>query len=233
MIDCIAFSPHPDDAELFCSGFLLKYNIAGKRTAIVDLTRGELSTNGNPEIRSREAEQAGKILGLTDRRNLNLGDGNLMNTLENRRKIISVIRDLKPVVCLIPYWIDRHPDHEAASRVIRDALFYAGLQKIDTGQEAFRPDINLFYMLHTSFEPSFVVDISEVFDQKMQAINSFESQFSARLKGAKQTFINKEEFLESIEIRARFYGQRVGCRYGEPYYSQELLKLDNILQFFA
>ena len=233
MIDCLAFSPHPDDAELFCAGLLLKSHKNGKRTAVVDLTRGELGTNGDPVTREREAALSATILGLQERRNLELPDGNLTNTFENRLKIIKVVRDLKPAVCLVPYWIDRHPDHEAASHLIRDGLFFAGLPKIDTEQDPFRPIKTFYYMLHTPFEPSFVVDISNEFNQKMKAIHAYESQFSATGSNTKHTFINQEEFLKSIEIRARFYGYRAGCTYGEPYYASELLKLDNILQFFA
>ena len=233
MIDCLAFSPHPDDAELFCSGLLLKYKAAGKSTAVVDLTLGELSTNGNPELRASESKQAAEVLNLDMRHNLNLQDGNLTNTIENRLKVISVVREMRPKVCLIPYWIDRHPDHEAASRLVNDALFYAGLQKIETEHAHHRPGKILFYMLHTPFEPSFVVDISEVFDRKMEAIQAFGSQFSNTADGSRQTYINQSDFLESIEIRARYYGRQIGCHYGEPFFSKQLLKLDNILQFFA
>ncbi len=233
MIDCLAFSPHPDDAELFCGGLLLKSHKNGERTAIVDLTRGELSTNGDPQTREREAALAAKILGLQERRNLELPDGNLNNTTENRLKIINVVREFRPAVCLVPYWIDRHPDHEAASHLIHDGLFFAGLPKIDTEQDPFRPAKTFYYMLHTPFEPSFVVDISDVFNQKMKAIHAYESQFTVTSDNTQQTYLNQEEFLNSIEIRARFYGHQAGCRYGEPYYARELLKLDNILQFFA
>ena len=233
MIDCLAFSPHPDDAELFCSGLLLKFKAAGKRTAVVDLTLGELSTNGNPEIRAGEAEKASGILSLDERRNLNLEDGNLTNTHDHRLKIISVLRELRPRLCLLPYWFDRHPDHEAASHMVRDALFYAGLQKIETDSAPHRPDRILYYMMHTPFDPSFVVDISDVFDTKMKAIRAFESQFTHHPGTTRETYINQGEFLESIELRARYYGQQVGCHYGEPFCAKELLKIDNILQFFA
>jgi bacillithiol biosynthesis deacetylase BshB1 len=233
VIDCLAFSPHPDDAELFCSGLLLKFKSAGKRTAVVDLTLGELSTNGNPELRAREADTASEILELDHRRNLNLEDGNLLNTTDNRYKIIEVLRDLRPKICLLPYWIDRHPDHEASARMVNDALFYSGLQKIETGTEPHRPEQALHYMMHTPFIPGFVVDISEVFEKKMEAIRAYKSQFLQQAGTTHKTYINEGEFLESIELRARYYGQQIGCRYGEPYLTKEVLKVNNILQFFA
>jgi len=233
VIECVAFSPHPDDAELFCGGFLLMARRAGLRTAVVDLTAGELSTNGNPELRAKEAAGAGKVLGLDERRNLKIPDGNLANTFENRLKIINVVRDLQPGICLIPYWIDRHPDHEAASRLVRDALFASGLKKIQSGQKEHRPERNIYYMLHTPFEPDFVLDISEVFGEKMKAIRTYTSQFTSDAGNSERTYINQGDFLESIEIRARYYGYLSGCRYAEPYHSQELLKLKNILPIFA
>ena len=233
MIDCLAFSPHPDDAELFCGGFLLKTKAAGKRTAVVDLTRGALSTNGDVKLRAREAKKASGILELNARRNLDLDDGNITNTVEARFKIISIIREFRPSVCLVPYWQDRHPDHESSSMLVRQALFYSGLPKIETGTNAHRPDKILFYMLHMPFQPSLVVDISGVFEQKMKAIRSYKSQFYQRTEGTSSTYINQGDFLESIEIRARYFGQLAGCRYGEPFYIRELLKVDNILQFFA
>lgn len=233
VIECVAFSPHPDDAELFCGGFLLMAKKAGLRTAVVDLTAGELSTNGNPQLRAEESARAAGILGLDERRNLNIPDGNLANTFENRLKIIDVVRELQPGVCLIPYWIDRHPDHEAASRLVRDALFSSGLKKIESDQKEYRPEKNIYYMLHTPFEPDFVLDISEVFGEKMKAIQSYASQFTSDAAHSERTYINRGDFLESIEIRARYYGYLSGCRYAEPFHSQELLKLNNILPIFA
>ncbi len=231
-IDCLAFSPHPDDAELFCGGLLSKLKKQGRSTAIVDLTRGELSTNGNPEIRAAESSEATRILQLDARENLEISDGNIDASPENRKKIVSILRKYKPAICLLPYWRDRHPDHEAASRVIKQAVFDSGLKKIDTGQETYRPVSILYYMLHTQFEPSFVVDISEEQEQKMAAIMAYKSQFFQDKK-AQGTYINQSGFLESLTTRAAFFGHQAGVGFAEPFYYEGRIKIDNIHDYFA
>ena len=232
-IDCLAFSPHPDDAELFCGGLLLKLKKQGCATAIIDLTRGELSTNGNPEQRAKESARASEILQLDVRRNLDLADGDIEDSPENRKKIVSVIRTFRPAICLVPYWHDRHPDHEAASDLIKRSVFYAGLNKIDTGQEAFRPVSILYYMLHNNFEPSFIVDITDEMDDKTAAIMAYESQFLLQDKKTANTYINRSRFLESLKTRAAFYGHQAGVSFAEAYYYEGRLKIDNILEYFA
>lgn len=232
-IDCLAFSPHPDDAELFCGGLLLKLKKQGYATAIIDLTRGELSTNGNPEQRAKESARASEILQLEVRRNLHMADGNIEDSPENRKKIISVIRTYKPAICLVPYWHDRHPDHEAAADLIKRSVFCSGLNKIDTGQEAFRPASILYYMLHNNFEPSFVVDITEEMDDKTAAIMAYESQFLLQDKNTQDTYINRSRFLESLKSRAAFYGHQAGVSFAEAYYYEGRLKIDNILEYFS
>lgn len=232
-IDCLAFSPHPDDAELFCGGLLLKLKNQGYSTAIVDLTRGELSTNGNPDLRLQEAEKASEILQLDHRKNLQIPDGNIDNTLINRKLVIEVTRELRPQICLIPYWRDRHPDHVAASVLLQQALFYSGLQKINTGLKEYRPKVLLYYMMHHEFEPSFVVDISSVMGLKVDAIMAYQSQFSSEGDTETETYINRPEFLNSLQIRAAWFGQQCGVKFAEPFYYPGRLKIDNILQFFA
>jgi len=232
-IDCIAFSPHPDDAELFCGGLLIKIKKQGYTTAVVDLTQGELSTNGNPKQRRKESESASDKMQINIRKNLNLPDGNIENNLINRKLVIEIIRELRPKICLIPYWQDRHPDHIAGSQLLESAIFYSGLAKINTGQSEYRPDTILYYMLHYEFDPSFVVDISDEMDEKVQAIKMYESQFSLNRANESMTYINRPEFLESIFNRAAHYGQKIGVKFAEPYYYRGILKIDNIPQFFA
>jgi len=232
-IDCLAFGPHPDDVELFCGGVLIKLKEQGFTTAIADLTAGELSSNGDVETRSVEAENAKKILNLDTRLNLGLPDGSLENTRDNRQKIIKVIRSLQPKICLIPYWEDRHPDHESASVLLKRALFDAGLKKIETDQEAFRPKTILFYMLHKFFEPTFVVDITDQMDQKLKSIKAYRSQFSSNSKNSNATFINNPQFLQSVVTRSEFLGQQIGVKYAEGFYCRELMKIDNIINFFS
>jgi bacillithiol biosynthesis deacetylase BshB1 len=232
-IDCLAFAPHPDDAELFCGGTLYKLKKQGYRTGIIDLTRGELSTNGTNQIRARETRLASNILQLDFRKNLGLPDGHLTDSDSNRKKIIRILRSLRPLICLIPYWEDRHPDHRNASVLLQNAVFAGGLTKIDTGQAAYRPRQVFYYMLHQSFNPSFIVDISAEMAQKMQAIGAYASQFKARKKAVTQTSINRPDFLKSLETRAAYWGQQVGVDHGEAFYFKGILKIDDILRFFS
>jgi bacillithiol biosynthesis deacetylase BshB1 len=231
-IDFLAVSPHPDDAELFCGGVLARAKRQGAATSIVDLSAGELSTRGDVDRRKMETTRASAILNLDYRANLGLPDGNLEDTPENRLKLIQVIRKLRPRICLLPYGRDRHPDHESAAALSRTAVYQAGLKKIDDGQEAYRPSTVLYYMLHRIFEPSFVVDISAEMETKMEAIRAYRSQFQNQDRGA-NTYISRPEFLESIITRARFYGYQINCLYGEPYFFDGTLKIDNVLEFFA
>jgi bacillithiol biosynthesis deacetylase BshB1 len=232
-IDCLAFGPHPDDVELFCGGLLIKLKKQGYSTAIVDLTRGELSTNGDVDTRLHEAEKAKQILGLDIRINLGIPDGSLVSSLENRQEIIKTVRSLRPKICLIPYWEDRHPDHESASRLLKRAIFDSGLKKIDTGQEAFRPKSVIYYMLHHPVDPTFVIDISSQMEQKLDSINAYVSQFSSISGDGDPTYINRPEFLKSIITRAEFLGQQIGVSYAEGFYYQGTIKIDDLVTFFS
>jgi N-acetylglucosamine malate deacetylase 1 len=232
-IDCLAFGPHPDDVELFCGGLLIKLKKQGYATGVVDLTRGELSTNGDVETRLREAEKAKQILGLDIRINLGMADGSLISSEENRGEIIKTVRSIRPGICLIPYWEDRHPDHEAASRLLKQALFDSGLKKIDTGQEAYRPKSVIYYMLHHLADPTFVIDISDQMEQKLDSINAYTSQFSSISGKGDPTYINRPDFLKSIITRAEFLGQRIGVSYAEGYYYQGTIKIDDLIGFFS
>ena len=232
-IDCLAFGPHPDDVELFCGGVLLKLKQSGYTTAVADLTAGELSSNGDIDSRMVEAEKAKKILKLDIRVNLGLPDGDLSNTWENRLKIVDAIRELKPKLCLIPFWEDRHPDHEFASILLKRSIFDAGLKKIESKLKAYRPNTILYYMLHKYFDPTFVVDISKYMDQKLEAIRVYASQFSLEAKGTTNTYINKPEFLKTVVTRAEYLGQKIGVQYGEGFYYPEMMKIDNIISFFS
>jgi bacillithiol biosynthesis deacetylase BshB1 len=232
-IDCLAFGPHPDDVELFCGGVLIKLKKQGYSTAIVDLSRGELSTNGDVETRLIEAGNAKDILNLDIRLNLGMKDGALEISRENRQEVIKTVRSLRPKICLVPYWVDRHPDHEFASELIKRAIFDSGLKKIDTGQEAYRPKTTIYYLLHNFIIPTFAVDISNEMDQKLEAIKAYVSQFSSIAKDGITTHINKPEFLSSIITRSEFLGQQIGVKYAEGFYYPGLMKVDNILKFFS
>jgi bacillithiol biosynthesis deacetylase BshB1 len=231
-LDVLAISPHPDDAELFCGGLLARAKREGYTTGILDLSAGELSTQGDVGQRKQESQQASAVLKLDWRGNLGLSDGDLVNTPGNRLGLIRVIRKWRPRMCLLPYHRDRHPDHEAAAILAKTAVYQAGLKKLTDGQESYRPGIVLSYMLHRIFTPSFVVDISADMETKMTAIQAYRSQFF-ETERKESTYINRPEFLESIITRARFYGQQINCMYGEPYYFDGILKIDNVMDFFA
>jgi len=232
-IDCLAFGAHPDDVELFCSGLLIKLQKQGYTTGIVDLTKGELSTNGTLKIRDAETKNASEILKISVREILGFDDGNIENTKKNRLELIKVIRKFRPDLILQPYWEDRHPDHVAASKIITDACFYSGLSKIETDQESHRPKMILYYMMHTTFTPSFIVDISEEMETKVKTINCYDSQFNHSQKKKNITYINQPEFFDSIVNRAKFYGYEIKRKFGEPYFYKGILRLDNIMDFFS
>ena len=232
-IDCLAFGAHPDDVELFCSGLLIKIKKQGYTTGIIDLTKGELSSNGTLEVRKEETKKASKILQVDLRENLEFEDGNIENSKQNRIEIIKYIRRFKPDLILQPYWEDRHPDHEAASKIITDACFYSGLNKIDTNQEPHRPKTILYYMMHTAFNPSVIVNISEEMEIKIKTIKAYNSQFG-QLNGQKiNTYINRPEFFDSIVNRAKFYGYEINKDYGEPYFYKGIIRIDKIMDFFS
>ena len=232
-IDCLAFGAHPDDIELFCSGLLAKLTKQRYTTGIIDLTRGELSSNGTREIRESETKKASEILQVTIRQNLEFQDGNIENNHQNRIEIIKQLREYQPNIVLLPYWEDRHPDHVAASKIITEACYYSGLSKIDTNQKPHRPNTILYYMMHSIFTPSLIVDISKEMDTKIKAIKSYESQFGQSDEKNNETYINKPEFFDSIVNRAKFYGYEINAKYGEPYYYKGILKIDNIMSVFS
>ena len=205
----------------------------GFSTGIIDLTRGELSTNGTLEIRQAETKKASETLKVTIRENLGFQDGNIENTEQNRIEIIKCLKEFKPDLILQPYWEDRHPDHVAASKIISDACFYSGLSKLNTGQEPHRPKSILYYMMHTTFTPSFIVDISDEMDTKIKTIKSYKSQFNQSKEKKNNTYINQPEFFDSIVNRAKFYGYEIKTDFGEPYFYKGILRIDNIMNFFS
>jgi bacillithiol biosynthesis deacetylase BshB1 len=239
-VDLLAIAAHPDDVELSCAGTMLMAKRAGKRTAILDLTRGELSTRGTPELRVKETEEATKILQLDTRTNLGLPDSHIAVTRENMIEVVKVIRSLRPIVLLAPYRFERHPDHEAASELAHQAAFYAGLTKIETkddngkNQEPHRPLLVLHFMQTYTFEPKVIIDVTDVFPERMKAMQAYNSQFGRGESGRKleskdrDTFLTQKGFYEWIEARARHYGMIVGVEFGEPFWAQEAIGTKDI-----
>jgi bacillithiol biosynthesis deacetylase BshB1 len=231
-LEALAVAAHTDDVELSCGGTLIKLAKRGYRVGTCELTRGELSTRGNTEIRRREAEKAAQIMGLALRENLGLPDGDIVNNYENRLKLISVLRKYRPGYVFANYWIDRHPDHTAGSRLVTDACFFSGLRRIDTGQEPFRPRMIFYFQLRDELEPSFLVDISEEFDAKMAAIAAHKSQFFDPESTEPGTFISSSYFMEALVKRMEYYGLRIGARYAEPFFIRQYIGIDDPLEFF-
>lgn len=231
-LDIVAFSPHPDDAEMGCGGLLLKLKDKGYRTGIVDLTRAELSTNGDLKTRRAETAEASKILKLDVRENLELEDANIVNDKASRLKVIDAVRTYRPKIALIPYYVDRHPDHENSYKLLKDALFISGLTKFETGSEFYRPSVVLNYMLHHEFKPSFVVDISEYYDEKFRAVAAYKSQFYSDTAKRVMTHIASKHFFDIINSRHQCMGLKIKAEFGEPYHIEESIKIDDPVKFF-
>ena len=226
-LDVLALAAHPDDVELCAGGTVCLLVRQGYRVGVVDFTRGELGSRGTPEGRMREAQAAAEIMGIHARHNLGIPDGAIANTREHQLRIIRLVRRYRPHICLIGSLECRHPDHGAAARLSIDALFYSGLRKIETvddatgePQEPWRPNHVLHYMQAIEFEPTFVVDVTEVWEQRTRALKAFTSQFYSEEYEAgadePETFISNPGFFQWVEARARTYGYRVGATYGEP-----------------
>ena len=233
----LAFGAHPDDIELCCGGTVILLANRGYRVGAVDLTRGELGTRGTEEIRAKETAAASNILKVCFRENLGIPDGHIENNQENVLRVIRAIRQHRPRLVLAPHWEERHYDHVHASYLVAEACFYSGLAKIETGQESYRPFRVLFYVGRMGFNrPSFIVDISETFGEKMRAVRTYRSQFH---RGAEEettnepeTFISTPYALEVFETMARYYGAMIGAQYGEPFLVREAIELRDPVAFF-
>jgi bacillithiol biosynthesis deacetylase BshB1 len=223
MLDMMALSPHPDDVELCCGGLIAKMHAKGYKIGIVDLTKGELGTEGTAEIRMQEAAKAAEILGVQIRENIDLGDCKLSSGFDEAKRLADVIRQYKPSVLVAPYGDEQHPDHAVGKELAKKAAFLAKLVKVETGHEAYGVGAVVYYMLHQPFVPSFVVDVTESYDRKVEAINAYESQ--GRLMSG------VEGLRRSIELRDQFYGSKIGVKYGEPFFCDVPLKMDDPVVF--
>ena len=229
-VDVLAVGAHSDDVEIGIAGIVYKLTQQGHSVAILDLTRAEMSTRGNPEERVGEAEDAAKILGVKTRENVGLPDAGLENNAAQQRKIIPFIQSFRPKILLAPMREDRHPDHNVAHALLRDAAYFSGLSKISTGHPTYRPDRVYYY--HPYYEgaqqPHMIIDISEHFEKKIEALKAYKSQFHNPDYQGEETYISSLEFWKSIEIAARYWGKRIGVDYGEPLFSDEPLKLSTL-----
>jgi bacillithiol biosynthesis deacetylase BshB1 len=231
-LDVLAFGVHPDDVELSCAGVLLVEKKNGKKTGIIDLTAGELGTRGTGKIRKAEAEAAAKILGVDVRENLGMADGFLQNDEAHQRKIITAIRTYQPEIILCNAPEDRHPDHGRSSKLVADAAFLSGLQKIETNingmaQKAWRPKYVFRYIQDRMLNPDFVIDITDVFEQKIEAIKTFKTQFHNPGTDEPETYISTPDFLDSVIYRHKWFGKMIGVKYAEGFISEKMIGLKN------
>lgn len=227
-VDILAIAAHRDDVEQTCGGTLLKMAQMGRRTAILDLTRGEMGTRGTMEDRGREAEDARKILQVSWRKALDIPDGCVENTFENRKKVAAVIRELRPRVLILPYWEARHPDHATAGVLGYAAAFVSGLAKLDLGFPAHRPFKIIYASLYADVRPTFVVDITDQFEARVQSLLAYRSQYSDQASGS-GLFPKEAEIREKLTAMAGFYGLLAGVRYGEPFVQKEVGLVEDLL----
>lgn len=228
-VDILAFAAHPDDVELAASGTIIKHIKQGKSVAIVDLTQGELGSRGSAELRLKEADDSAKILGLSARENLNLGDGFFEINQENLLEVIKMIRKYQPEIVLCNAEEDRHPDHGRASELVSRACFLSGLIKIETGQNAHRPKAIYKYIQDRYLKPDFVVDITEEMDTKMDSILAFSSQFYQEGDDNEpKTPISSKDFLEFVKARAREFGRNINATYGEGFIVERPVGVEDI-----
>jgi len=228
MVDILAIAAHPDDVEQTCGGALLRMAEAGYRTGIIDLTAGDMGTRGSPDIRVAESEAAAKILTVSHRENLHFPDARLENSLAGRMTIAQRIRELRPHTVILPYWEGRHPDHYRTAEMGYEACFLAGLKKIDQYTEPHRPHKIVYSSLYANVTPSFVVDITRYFERRMESLFAYRSQYGGDTQGS-DLFPDQIEIRERLSAIARFYGNLIGVRYGEPFVIKEVMCVDDLI----
>jgi bacillithiol biosynthesis deacetylase BshB1 len=228
LLDLLAIAAHPDDVEQTCGGTLLRMADAGYRTGIIDLTAGDMGTRGTPEIRVTESADAAKVLRVSHRENLHFPDARLENSMAGRMTLAQRIRVLRPRTVILPYWEGRHPDHYRASEIGYEACFLAGLKKLDQYTDPHRPSKIIYSSIYANVTPSFVVDISQHFERRMQSLMAYKSQYGETKEGA-TLFPDEAEIRERLAATARFYGNLIGARYGEPYVVKETMRIDDVV----
>src|ERR1700761_4140204 len=226
-IDVLAIAAHRDDVEQTCGGTLLRMRSLGLRTAILDLTQGEAGTRGSAEERAREAKEAAAILGVTCRQALDIPDGRVENTWENRIKIAAKLRQLRPRVVILPYWQGRHPDHYNSATLGYEACFISGLARVETGEAPVRPFKIVYASLYADVRPSFVVDITDFIEERMRALFAYRSQYADQDAGG-TLFVPHDEIRERMFSLARHYGLLAGVRYAEPFVQKEVGLVDDL-----
>ncbi len=227
-LDILALAAHRDDVEQTCGGTLLKMAERGYRTGILDLTQGEMGTRGTAEDRANEAADAARILKASWRKALDIPDGRVENTWENRLKVARVLREQRPRVLILPYWEGRHPDHYTASILGYEAAFISGLAKLPLEGSAHRPFKIIYASLYRDVRPTFVVDITEQFEKRLESLMAYKSQFTDQEAGS-NIFPAQKEIRARVESMARYYGLLGGVTYAEPFVQKEVALVEDVL----
>lgn len=229
-LELLAIAPHRDDAELTCGGTLIRAVDAGHAVGVLDLTQGEMGTKGSAALRAAESEAAARVMGIALRENLGLPDAGIRNADDTRAQLVQVLRRLRPRVVIAPAPTGRHPDHRRAAELVRDACFLAGLAKFAPGDyPAFRP----FKLIHTityredALKPTFVVDVTDQFARKLEAIRCYGSQFDGAIQ-AGEVYPNGESLYDMVTHQSAHYGSRIRARYGEPFFTEETMRVDDV-----
>lgn len=233
-LDLLAIAAHPDDVELGCSGTLIKEIKRGKKVGVIDLTRGELGTRGTVDTRYAEAADAARIMGVHIRKNLKMRDGFFKNDEEHQLKLIKEIRTYQPEIVITNILEDRHPDHGRGGWLTYDACFLSGLRQVRTTdddgkeQEKWRPKMLLHYIQDRFYEPDIIIDISEEWEQRMESIKAYKTQFHDPDSKEPQTYLSSPDFIEALQARARLLGKRIGVKYGEGFLSKKNIGIVNL-----
>ena len=229
-LDVLAIAAHPDDVELTCGGTLLKMAEKGYKTGILDLTEGEMGTRGTPKTRAKEAATAAKLLKASWRGTLGVPDSDVQPTREHKLSLAKVIRMLRPRTVILPYWEARHPDHYHASTLGYEGCFLAGLKQLPLEGEPYRPFKVLYATSFEGMSPSFIVDVTEQYETRRRAILAFRSQFRpARSERKQRVYLAIDELDPKMDLLARYYGQKIGVTYGEPFLQKELMAVEDIV----
>ncbi|HEX6574344.1 MAG TPA: bacillithiol biosynthesis deacetylase BshB1 [Gemmatimonadaceae bacterium] len=228
-VDILAIAAHRDDVELTCAGTLIKAIALGRTTAVIDLTAGELGSRGSAQLRGEEAEKAAQVMGLTARENLGLPDGGVTNTPDTRAKLAAAIRQFAPAIVIAPSINGKHPDHTVSAQLIRDACFVAGLRKVAPEVPVHRPRkiIHCLAYREDYVKPTFVVDITDTFEKKLEAVKCYASQFDEATQ-AGEVNPNGESLYDVIRHHAAHYGSLIRTRYGEPFFTTETMRFDDV-----
>ena len=228
-VDILSIAAHPDDIELTCAGTMIKMIDKGYKVGILDLTQGEMGTRGTPGQRAKEAEAARGVIGARFRETMNLGDSRLTASIENRLAVAEKIRAARPRTVILPYWVGRHPDHYTAATLGYEACYAAGLKQLPLAGEPYRPRKILYASMYHDVAPSFLVDISPYFEQKLAAINCFASQFAGDMRDITELYPAWGRLIDRITTQCKYFGHLMGVDYAEPFTVKEVMAVDDVV----